>query len=666
MVPQSKPTRSRARLAAMRAILVAFGLFLGIALVALVETGLRAAHYAEPEPFFHRGPDVDGWGEMHYRGKLWASRFFFAKVDGQRLEPGSSVAEIYFSPKRPDEYRVAVVGESTVQGYPYPYNMTISKYLEAALADALPEKKVTVFNFGFTAVASYPVSRVVDEIVDGPELDAIIVLVGHNEFFGAYGVASSQYAGDSRRLMALHEAYNDLRIAKLLRRAVEGGDLDASDAAGGLIRVMAADNSISPDDSRRSTAARLLSANLEHIAETCRSRRIPVVFGTMPSNLSDFAPVGDSPAALADTGTRLDAAMKLEGADRLAALEELATRDRNHALLQYRLGKALAEAGRSEDARAAFVRARDIDGMPWRAPTATNDAIRETARRLGVPLADCEAEFMAATSEPAPGWDFFDDHVHPSRIGRMLYARVFAKSILDLLGRPGDMAKLRADEDYQRELGGQHLLSVREAIGRATSLMEKPPLATNNAEGAAYLRERMESMEKLMQPEEAAAWHQYAALVRQSLPSTSAALLAADAYMQAGKYREAIYQAQIARRSRPIFGLDFVQGGWIEGHCRHILGEPLPDSLKKDLDTALMVIDVFPKLQPGETTELVYSKGQIYWVQERFDEAIAVLEEGMATAVPERKEQFRKSIEGIRELQGQGPAEDQSTRLNIE
>lgn len=650
--------------------LAAIGLLLGVGLLAVVELALRVAGVSEPDPFFMEGPEVEGQGRLHFRGNAWASRFFFAKVDGRRLAPGSSVAEAFFSPKGPDEYRVAIVGESTVQGYPYPYNLSISKYVEALLDDCLPGQEVTVFNFGFTAVASYPVSRVVDEIAEVPELDAVVVLAGHNEFFGAYGVASSQYAGSSRRLMRLHEMGNQLRTVRFARQLLDSTpEEDSQQRSQGLIRVMAAADSIAPDDPRRGHAVRLLAANLEHSAEVCRRRGIPMFMGTMPSNLADFAPVGFSSAARSDTDSRLGDALALPESERLSAVLSILEGERSHALLWFRAGQLLEAAGRTDEAREAYLNARNLDGMPWRAPSATNDAIRETASRLGVPLIDCEAAFAQATKRPAPGWDFFDDHVHPSRIGRMLYARTIVKALLDSMDKEDALAMLRADDDYQRELGGQHLLSTREAIGRATSLMETPPIDRNNEAAVAYFRERLASMEKLMEPEEMEAWLTYSELAKKNEMNTSAALLAGKLFMQHEKLPQAIYQFQIARRSRPMFSLDFVQAGWLEAHCRHIGASPIPDELRRDLDKALMVIDVFPRLQPGDVSELLYSKGQILWVLQRYDEAIAALREGIEAAPTDRKPQFENSIAAIEEqkaIDSAIPPAPHSTRLNIE
>ncbi|MDK2972642.1 MAG: hypothetical protein PWP23_2397 [Candidatus Sumerlaeota bacterium] len=636
-----------------RLLLVAFGLGVALGCLLLVEITLRAMGYARPDPFFAEGPDVPGYGTVHVTSENWARRFFFQRVDGKRLPVGSSVPQYYFTPKPREALRVAVIGESTVQGFPYPANLSISQYVQALLQDLAPERDVQVFNFGFTAVASYPVSRVVEETAVQTECDAVVILVGHNEFFGAYGVASSQYAGNSRRLLALHEAYNDLRFVKLLREGIGklGTESDAGqEAEGGLINYMAADSGIGPDDARRRTAATLLEANVRWSIRHCRDAGIPVLVGTMPSNLSGFAPVGRSVAALPGTDEALKEAMQIEeGPGRLAALEALAEKDANHALLWFRLGEAREKAEDNEGARVAFVRALDLDGMPWRAPTLSNEALRRAAAEEGAALADCVESFQQATKYAAPGWDFFDDHVHPSLRGRMLYARTLVDGLIPLLGLEGREGSLRADEEYQRELGGQHLLSSREAYNRLGSLFEGPPMSVNNEQVYGNFVRIVNDLDARMLPEEANAWQIHGKLVEEGVPGPPPALVAGTLMMQAGKLRPAIYQMGIVRQSRTLFSMPWVQAAWTEGHCRRLLGEPLGPALERDLDRALMVLDVLPQLESGPEAELHKARGQIYWVQERYDDAIAELEKVLAVAESdEARKDARTSIEAIK------------------
>ena len=52
----------------------------------------------------------------------------------------------FVEPRHTNSLRVVIVGGSTVQGYPHPRRLTTSSYLQSMLGDALPQRRVEVFN----------------------------------------------------------------------------------------------------------------------------------------------------------------------------------------------------------------------------------------------------------------------------------------------------------------------------------------------------------------------------------------------------------------------------------------------------------------------------------------------------------------------------------------
>ena len=65
----------------------------------------------------------------------------------------------FIEPSALPTYRVAVVGASTVQGFPHPRRLAAAAFLEAMLQDALPHRQVEVFNLGITSIASFAVAQ---------------------------------------------------------------------------------------------------------------------------------------------------------------------------------------------------------------------------------------------------------------------------------------------------------------------------------------------------------------------------------------------------------------------------------------------------------------------------------------------------------------------------
>src|SRR5437870_1517491 len=130
-------------------------------------------------------------------GKDW---YTLNRRVGQRyfLQKGIAIPEpaddLFEIEKQPATKRVFMLGESTMQGFPYDYTATAPRLLQDRLKQLLPQYNIEVINVGLSAVNSYTTLDFMDELVHYHP-DAFIVYVGHNEFYGALGVGSTEYLG---------------------------------------------------------------------------------------------------------------------------------------------------------------------------------------------------------------------------------------------------------------------------------------------------------------------------------------------------------------------------------------------------------------------------------------------------------------------------------------
>jgi len=182
----TSPTRFSAR---KRRVFGLLALLLPLLLVILAEAALRLAGYGGYPSTMRRVGPVAG-GELVITDHEGAVSYFFANKE----RPGYNDQYSFLHPKPTNTFRVFLVGESAMKGYPQPRNLASSAFLQAMLQEAWPDRRVEVINLGTTAVASYPVLGMMTEALDY-EPDLIIVHTGHNEFFGTYGVASIGQAG---------------------------------------------------------------------------------------------------------------------------------------------------------------------------------------------------------------------------------------------------------------------------------------------------------------------------------------------------------------------------------------------------------------------------------------------------------------------------------------
>jgi hypothetical protein len=104
-------------------------------------------------------------------------------------------------------------------GFPYGNNLTFARILNRRLSDAFPERRIEVVNTAMTAVNSYAMLDLMDEIVH-QKPDALLIYAGHNEFYGALGVASMESLGKARWLVKAFLGLRKYRTFGLIRDAI--------------------------------------------------------------------------------------------------------------------------------------------------------------------------------------------------------------------------------------------------------------------------------------------------------------------------------------------------------------------------------------------------------------------------------------------------------------
>ncbi|KAA0222803.1 SGNH/GDSL hydrolase family protein [candidate division KSB1 bacterium] len=156
------------------------------------------------------------------RGKLFyqlnarvGERFFLGGV--------AAVPEVYpqrFAYTKPSNgLRVFCLGGSTMASFPYELHARVSSLLQDRLQLMYPDKTVEVINAGMAAINSYAVVEFARELAQY-EPDLFVMYLGHNEFYGALGVGSTQSLGQSRGLVRLYLRLQKFRTFMLLRRLI--------------------------------------------------------------------------------------------------------------------------------------------------------------------------------------------------------------------------------------------------------------------------------------------------------------------------------------------------------------------------------------------------------------------------------------------------------------
>ncbi|MBM3317331.1 MAG: tetratricopeptide repeat protein [Candidatus Eisenbacteria bacterium] len=396
-------------------------------LLALIEGALRLFAPGPPPLFL---PVAAGNVRGHVTNPDVGRRYFPPAMQGIMPRMG-----FQFIPaeKPPGRLRIFCLGGSTTAGFPYHAHGSFGGFLQVELGQVLPEHSFELINCGMTALGSHAVLDFTGEILRH-EPDLIVVYAGHNEYYGAQGIGSITAIGRSPGMVRAVRGILQLRIARLLARALPAPRVEVGR---NVMGTMVAEQEIGPSSPLRAAAARVFERNLEGVVSRARAAGVALLLCDVTSNLRGQPPFGSTHAASSTVRTAF-AALLREGEERLsageaaaaaAALRRAVELDSTHAAGRFRHGQALDALGRHAEARREYEAARDHDTLPFRAPRRIREVIRAVGRRHGVPVAPIDSLFAVAARDGLPGEDLFLEHLHPTLGGHALIAASIARAM---------------------------------------------------------------------------------------------------------------------------------------------------------------------------------------------------------------------------------------------
>ena len=424
-----------------RAVFVILTLALPIAVLALLEFGLRLAGFGHDlEPLFITSPQQPEYLQANPRV---VTRFFTDPAHA----PSVSIETAYFrARKQPGTVRVFVQGESSAAGFPYGLGASLAGVLDQRLERAFPSREIEVISTAMAAVNSYALLDFADEII-AQQPDAVIVYAGHNEFLGILGVGSTLRVASNPALTRAFLAVRELRLFQVMSRLIgdvmRPGHREVPANADTLMARVAGERSIALNSALYQRGLEQFGTNLGRLLDKYRGAGIPVFIGTLVSNERDQVPLAVLAGAASDAAgaakTAYDAAQDAEAAERFAA------------------------------AREGYAWARDLDPLRFRAPAAFNETLGAVARAHGAILVDVHAAFVDASPHGLIGNDLLLEHVHPNLDGYFLLADAFFSAMVaeGLTGRPEvdvPAGEARTDlpvSDIDRYLGDYKTLKLK-------------------------------------------------------------------------------------------------------------------------------------------------------------------------------------------------------------
>jgi tetratricopeptide (TPR) repeat protein len=421
-VTQASPSAGRLS-GGKRAAFTLAALALPVVFFLLLEGALRLVGYGDSYPLFVDVEEVEG---IRVQNADLARRYFY----GQQTVP-TGLQDYFAAQKSDSTFRLVVQGGSTAAGFPFYAGGAFSRMLETRLQLSMPNREVEVINTALAAVNSFTLLDLADEILE-TEPDAVLIYAGHNEYYGALGAGSSVSLGSSPALVRIYLRLQRLRTVQLVRdglAAIAGVFAGADEEQNTtLMSRMVQEESIALGSDTYTAGLRAFEQNMALLLKTYQQAGVPVYLSTIASNERDHAPFVTL-TAQPDTRGRLAQAQTLLAQTRIReAAEAFAVLDRDDPLCaacSYGLGQSLERLGDEQAAAQAYQRARDRDGLRFRASSEVNAIIRALASRYDAVLVDAEQSMRDRSPGGSIGREMMVEHLHPQPAGFFAIADAF-------------------------------------------------------------------------------------------------------------------------------------------------------------------------------------------------------------------------------------------------
>ena len=442
---------------------------------------------------------VVGWqpaGEVDdpYIGFDEIHPLFVLNAEGDRYEIAQNRLA-YFQPdvfskeKDANGYRIFVLGGSTVQGRPFSTETSFTTWLKLSLQAADPNRKWEVVNCGGVSYASYRLLPILQEVLNY-QPDLIILYTGHNEFLEdrtfehikqtpqavarIHGMMSSSRAYSLCRGLLSPASAHEERLPSEVQAIL--------DYEGGLAKYHR-------NNQWRNFVIADFRSNLQQMLRMADDAKVPVLLANSVCNLHDCRPFK------VEANPELSEKQKQQFGEHwqngysfiesdpkraIIALSEAIVFDDTNAGAWWDLGRCYDELCDFDNARIAYLRAKDNDVCPLRILEPMRDIIFEVAHHGGITVVDVQHKFEDKSQHRVVGQRWMIDHVHPTVDGHKMIARLFFEE----LERREVVQRKRDWEFKQQKLYEDHFKSLNYAyFARGRQRLEGLRLWTQGKSG---------------------------------------------------------------------------------------------------------------------------------------------------------------------------------------
>ncbi|UCE04933.1 MAG: hypothetical protein JSW07_15090, partial [bacterium] len=289
-----------------------------------------------------------------------------------------------------------------------------------------------------SAINSYTLLDIIDEILD-EKPDAILVYAGHNEFYGALGIASAESLGKFRWFI---KAYLKLKryktfcliadIIGIFRSGISKNESKNQPTTTMMEQIVAGEK-IAYGSDIYELGKQQFKKNLSDILKKLNKANVLVLISELVSNIKDQKPF-----------------VSIEE-NRLPSADAL-----------YQRARELEREQKFDKAKTIYYRAKDLDALRFRATEEFNEIIHELASKYNVSVVPMKSYFESISANGLIGDNLMVDHLHPNIEGCFLMAKAFFETMQEngFVTSRWDSSYIKPDSCYRHSWGITPLDSV--------------------------------------------------------------------------------------------------------------------------------------------------------------------------------------------------------------
>ncbi len=365
-------------------------IFIPIIFFILLEVGLRVSEYGINFSVFQ--PLSDEYPELIVFNPNYPKKYF-----NNTIAVPSVIPEPFSKIKASNSFRVFILGGSTTAGFPFSYNASFSRYIKRRIEILYPMVKIEFINMGISAVNSYTVRDLVPDIIK-QKPDLVLIYAGHNEYYGALGVASTESIGNSRWLVNFSLSLKKLKTYQLVDNFVRSfKEVSSENEVGNsktLMSQMIGEDLIEYKSELFHKGLSQFHENMEDVLNLLSEAEINTVISNLSSNL-------------------------------MQKPFESIVADKNSADGHFIRAEKYFLQGKYEKAKPEYILAKDKDALRFRAPKKINEIITKLSSKFEIPLVNIDSIFSSQSKGGITGYNLMVDHLHPNVEGHQILGDAF-------------------------------------------------------------------------------------------------------------------------------------------------------------------------------------------------------------------------------------------------